>query len=180
MESLIWIARSLDALNEQVGRVVSWAALLMVVVQFFVVLMRYAFGVNSLFLQESIVYLHASLFLLGAGYTLYHGGHVRVDIFYRTASQRTKALVDLGGVLLFLLPVCGLLAFASWDFVAQSWAVREGSVETSGIPLVYLLKTLILVFCVLMALQGIATALHALVTLRRPPHTLNRVDKTDG
>ena len=168
MKSLVCLARSLDTLNEQVGRVVSWAALLMVLVQFFVVLMRYAFGVNSLFLQETIVYLHASLFLLGAGYTLHHGGHVRVDIFYRAASQRTKALVDLGGVLLFLLPVCGLLAFASWDFVAQSWAVREGSVETSGIPLVYLLKTLILIFCALMALQGLATALHALATLRTP------------
>ena len=173
MESLSGIARSLDALNEQVGRVVSWAALLMVLVQFFVVLMRYAFGVNYLFLQESIVYLHATLFLLGAGYTLHHGGHVRVDIFYRTASQRTKALIDLGGVLLFLLPVCGLLAFASWDFVAQSWAVREGSVETSGIPLVYLLKTLILMFCALMALQGMATALHALVTLRTPHRQRN-------
>ncbi len=168
MKSLVSVAHSLDTLNEQVGRTVSWAALLMVLVQFAVVLMRYAFGVNSLFLQESVVYLHASLFLLGAGYTLRHGGHVRVDIFYRTASQRTKALVDLGGVLLFLLPVCGLLAFSSWAFVVQSWAVREGSVETSGIPFVYLLKTLILIFCALMVLQGLATALHALVTLRTP------------
>ena len=89
------VARAIDAVNERIGRGVAWFALLMVLLQFTVVVMRYVFGLGSIFMQEGVIYLHAALFLCGAGYTLLHGGHVRVDIFYRDASPRRKALVDL-------------------------------------------------------------------------------------
>jgi TRAP-type mannitol/chloroaromatic compound transport system permease small subunit len=109
--------------------------------------------------------MHAFLFLVGAGYTLLHGGHVRVDIFYREAAPRAKAWIDFLGVLLLLLPVCALLWWFSWPYVVKSWQVFEGSKETSGIQAVYLLKSLILVFCFLVSVQGLALALRSLLVL---------------
>jgi TRAP-type mannitol/chloroaromatic compound transport system permease small subunit len=140
-------------------------ALAMVLVQFVVVLLRYVFGVGSLFLQESIVYLHGTMFMVGAGYTLLYGHHVRVDVFYREASARWKALVDLAGSVLFLVPVCTLIGIYSWPYVSRAWAIREGSIESSGIQAVFLLKTVILIFAALMILQGISLALKSILSL---------------
>ena len=159
------VARAIDVVNERIGRGAAWLALTMVLLQFTVVLMRYVFGLGSIFMQEGVIYLHAGLFLAGAGYTLLHGGHVRVDIFYRDAGPRRKALVDLFGTLFFLLPVCVMIGWASVPYVAQSWEVLEGSRETSGIPAVFILKSLILLFVVLIALQGVSLMLHAILTL---------------
>jgi TRAP-type mannitol/chloroaromatic compound transport system permease small subunit len=117
-------------------------------------------------LQESLLYLNALLFVLGSAYTLKHDGHVRVDIFYSRMSSRNKALIDLAGTLLLLLPVCGFILWSSWDYVALSWRVREGSAETSGLPFIYLLKTLILVLAALLSWQGVAEILKALRLLR--------------
>ena len=165
LSALTALSRAIDAANEHIGRVASWLALLMVLLQFIVVVMRYIFGVGFIFMQEGVIYLHATLFLVGAGYTLLHGGHVRVDIFYRDARPRRRALVDLLGVILFLLPVCVVIGWASWPYLEQSWSVYEGSKETSGIHAVYALKSMILVFVVLIALQGVSLALHAALTL---------------
>ncbi|MDH3233832.1 MAG: TRAP transporter small permease subunit, partial [Alphaproteobacteria bacterium] len=127
--------------------------------------MRYVFGVSWLALQESIVYMHAAVFLAAAGYTLLHDGHVRVDIFYRPASARRQAFVDLCGAILFLLPMSVSIFVISFPYVAKSWRVLETSQEGSGIPAVFLLKTIILVYTVLVALQGIALALRSIMTL---------------
>ena len=162
---LVSVAQRIDALNENIGKAVAWLALLMVIVQFIVVIMRYVFGIGSIFMQESIIYLHATVFMLGAGYTLLHNGHVRVDIFYREASPRRKAVVDIVGVAIFLIPVCALIWWGSWPYVANSWRVFEGSRETSGIQAVFLLKTVILVFVVLVVLQGISLAIRSLLIL---------------
>ncbi len=162
---LVSVAQRIDALNENIGKAVAWLALLMVIVQFIVVIMRYVFGIGSIFMQESIIYLHATVFMLGAGYTLLHNGHVRVDIFYREASPRRKAVVDLLGVMIFLIPVLALIWWGSWPYVANSWRVFEGSRETSGIQAVFLLKTVILVFVVLVVLQGISLAIRSLLIL---------------
>jgi TRAP-type mannitol/chloroaromatic compound transport system permease small subunit len=160
------LARAIDRLNESIGVTVAWLALAVVLVEFSVVLMRYVFGVGSVKMQESIVYMHATVFMVAAGYTLLHNGHVRCDIFYAGASPRHRALIDLLGVAIFLLPTCGLIAWAAWPYVAQAWAVREGSPEGSlGIPGVFLLKSVILVFAALVALQGIALALHSVLRL---------------
>lgn len=165
MKFLAGLAGLIDSLNEAIGRAVSWLALTMVLVTFILVVMRYVFGLASIFMQESVIYMHGLLFMLAAGYTLLHDGHVRVDIFYREASESTKAWVDLLGVLFFLIPVCGLIWHVSWLYVAQSWAVHEGSKETSGIQAVFLLKTVILVFVALVILQGLSLAARALIVL---------------
>lgn len=171
LQALRRVSRGIDQLNERIGRTAAWLALGMVVVQFIVVLLRYVFGVGSIYLQESIVYMHGTMFMVGAGYTLLHNHHVRVDVFYREASARWRAMVDLAGVVLFLIPVCVLITVYSWPYITKAWAVREGSIESSGIQGVYLLKTIILVFTALMVLQGISLALKSVLRLAgvRPP-----------
>ena len=166
MRFLLLIARATDAANERIGVSIAWLALALVLVAFTVVLMRYVFGVGSVKMQESIVYMHAIVFMVAAGYTLLHNGHVRCDIFYAAASPRRRALIDLIGVVIFLLPTCALIAWAAWPYVAQAWAVREGSQEGSlGIPGVFLLKSIILVFAAVVALQGIALAIRSALHL---------------
>lgn len=159
------IAHMIDGFSDRLGRAVSWIALFMVLVQFAVVIMRYVFGVGSIWMQESIIYMHGLVFMLAAGYTLLHDEHVRVDIFYREASPKYKAAVNLIGTVLFLWPMCWLTWDAAYPYVSLSWTIREGSMETSGIPAVYLLKSVILVFAVLVAVQGLSLALHAIRTL---------------
>jgi len=163
------LADNLDQLAERTGRGAAWLALALVLVTFGVVVLRYLFDFGSIALQELILYLHASLFLLGAAYTLKADAHVRVDIFYRYLSPRSRAAVDLLGALLLLLPVCGFLLWISWDYVATAWSLREGSRETGGLPYVYLLKTLIPVAAGLLILQGISQALRSLATLLGHP-----------
>ena len=165
MRGLLAIVRLIDALNDVVGRAVSWLALFMVLVQFALVIMRYVFGLGSIWIQESLIYAHGTLFMAAAGYTLLVDGHVRVDVFYREAPLRRKALVDLLGVLFLLFPVCALIWWVSMPYVEASWAVREGSRETSGIQAVYLFKTMILVFVVLLALQGLSLAIKSAARL---------------
>lgn len=150
---------AIDNLNERVGRVVSWLTLTMVLLQFAIVLFRYIFGIGWIAAQEAIVYMHATVFLSLAGYTLRHDGHVRVDIFYGSASPRGKAWVNLFGVMCFLLPMATAIFILSWPYVMASWKVLEGSPEGgNGIPGVFLLKSLILVFAALIILQGLALA----------------------
>jgi len=165
MELLARIAGLIDAFSEQFGRAVAWLAVAMVVVQFAVVILRYAFGFSQIWLSESIIYMHAMLFMLAAGYALLHNAHVRVDILYREASPRFKAIVDIAGTVLLLWPVCFVIVDVSWSYVSMSWRFLEGSKETSGIPAVFLLKSVILVFAAVVALQGLSLAIHALRVL---------------
>ncbi|MEN8762151.1 MAG: TRAP transporter small permease subunit [Thiogranum sp.] len=155
----------LDRIADLIGHATAWLALALVLVTFSVVMLRYLFQLGWIAMQESILYLHASLFLLGAAYTLKKDGHVRVDIFYRGFPAKRKALVDLLGSLLLLLPVCSFLLWTSWHYVAMAWSIYEGSQEAGGLPYVYLLKTLIPVALVLLILQGIAQALSSLSIL---------------
>src|SRR5262245_35711273 len=131
----------------------------MVLVPFPVVLIPYLLGMGSIWLQETIVYAHAALFMLAAAWTLQIGGHVRVDIFYADARPRTKAWIDLVGALVFLLPFAAALAWLSWPYVMRSWAILERSREASGLPAVFLLKTLIPLLALLLGLQGLAQAI---------------------
>lgn len=165
MNALERLALCIDGANELIGRIVSWFALIMVLLQFAVVILRYVFAVGSIPLQESILYTHAILFLLAAGYTLKRDGHVRVDIFYREASPRKKAMIDIFGVVAMLWPVCIATWYFAWSFVSNSWKIREGSLEPSGLQLVYLLKTLILVFATLVALQGLSLLARSVLVL---------------
>ncbi len=145
----------------------------MVLLQFVIVVGRYVFGLGSIPLQESIIYSHAFLFLLGAAYTLLRDGHVRVDIFYARAGHRLRAIIDLVGSLFLLIPVCLGILLLSWSYVAGSWAISESSWESSGLPFLYGLKTVILVFCGMMILQGVSIALKSILALTGSPPSLN-------
>ena len=161
------IAAALDVIAEHTGRLIAWLTLGMVLATVAVVVMRYAFGQGLIWLQESINWMHSLVFMLGAAYTLKVDEHVRVDIFYRQMSERRKAIVNLAGIVLFLLPLCAFLLFESWQYVATSWRIAERSREAGGMPMLYLLKSVIPLMAVLLALQGISLALRAVLRLRR-------------
>ena len=169
MPRLAAIADCIDRIIAVIGRIAAWGVLVVVLVEFTVVLLRYGFGIGSIWLQETVVYAHAALFMLAAAWTLAAGGHVRVDIFYARTSARHKAWVDLLGATFFLLPFMAALLILSLPYVARSWAILERSRETSGLPFVFVLKTLIPVFAALMLLQGASLAIRAGLTLAEEP-----------
>jgi len=181
MSGLQRIATAIDLLNDWIGRSLAWLTLGMVLVTFGVVLMRYVFGLGSTVLQESIVYMHATVFLACAGYALVYNGHVRCDIFYGAASPRAKAIIDIIGTFLFLIPMCILIVWVTWPYAKASWAVLEGSPEgRMGIPAVFLLKTLILVFAGLLALQSVSLVLQSALFLAGATPSRGRVDGDEG
>ena len=159
------LTRHLDVVSDVTGKGVAWLTLLMMAFTCGVVALRYGFNVGSIVLQESVMYLHGCVFMLGIPYALKVGAHVRVDIFYARMSPRGRNLVDLVGSLLFLLPFGAFLIWVSLDYVATSWRIREGSPEVGGVPFVYLLKTLIPVMSFALLLQGTSEGLKALQQL---------------
>ena len=163
------IASALDAFARSTGQAIAWLTLAMVLATLAVVLLRYGAGVGLIWLQESVTWMHAVVFMLGAGYTLTADEHVRVDVFYRGFSPRTRALIDLTGTLLFLLPFCAFLLWQSWPYVAGSWQVAERSREAGGLPMLYLLKAVIPLMTLVLLLAGISLALRSLAVLRTPP-----------
>lgn len=162
------IAEGIDRMNAAIGRVAAWCCLYVVLAEFAVVVMRYVLGIGSIRMQESVLYAHAALFMLAAAWTLGADGHVRVDIFYAKAKPRTRALVDLLGAIVFLAPFAAVVTMLSIPYVARSWTVLERSREASGLPFVYLLKTLIPLFALLLGLQGVAQAIRAALVLSEP------------
>ena len=159
------LANQIDRLTTAVGRAAAWLALFIVLLQFALVIGRYIFGFGSIWLSETVVYAHAALFMFAAAWTLKAGGHVRVDVFYSYAGPRTRAWIDVAGALLFLLPFALVLLWLSLPFAARSWAILERSQETSGLPLVFALKSFIPLFAALMVLQGISQAIRAWTVL---------------
>ena len=162
------LIESIDHFSELTGRSVAWLTLLMVLLTFAIVVLRYGFDSGWIALQESVTWLHATVFMLGASYALKRDSHVRVDIFYQKFSPRGRALVDLLGSLLLLLPVCLFIFLASWDYVLQAWEIGENSAETGGLPALYLLKSLLLIMPSLLILQALAHSLRAWHTLQNP------------
>ena len=158
----------LDRISSITGKAAAWLTLFMVIVTFVVVIMRYVFDAGLIWVQESVVWMHAVVFMLGAAYTLRAEEHVRVDIFYRSMSERRRAWVDLIGVITFLLPLCAFLAWASFDFVTQSWSIGESSRESGGLPypFVPLLKSVLLLMPLAVSLQGLSMFARSINTLR--------------
>jgi TRAP-type mannitol/chloroaromatic compound transport system permease small subunit len=158
----------LDRISAAVGRAAAWLTLFMVIVTFVVVVMRYVFDAGLIWLQESVIWMHAAVFMLGAAYTLRDEEHVRVDVFYRKMSARRRAWVNMTGVVIFLLPLCLFLAWNSFDFVTQSWRIREMSRESGGLPypLIPMLKSILLLMPLAVALQGLSLFLASLRSLR--------------
>ncbi len=180
MAFLVRFVGGVDALNESIGRGVAWLTLAMVMIAFVVVIMRYVFSFGFVWLQESYVWLHGVVFMVGAGYTLLHDGHVRVDIFYRPADPRHKAWVNLLGVLLLLLPMILLVFFVSYDYVLKSWQILEESREAGGLPGLFLLKSVLWVFCILVGLQGLSLAARSLLVLTGHPEFARSEEPEDG
>jgi len=146
----------IDRLNHWLGRAVAWLTLAMALAVAAIVLLRYAFGQNTILIQEAVGYLHGLVLMLGMAYTLQKNGHVRVDILYSGRSPRWRARVDLFGHLFLLLPVAGLVFVTSLPYAVSAWRILEGSSEVGGLPGVFLLKTLIPVMAALLFLEGLA------------------------
>jgi len=163
------LAARLEGISDSLGRAVSWLTLAMVLITFGVVVLRYIFGTGVIWLQESITWLHAVVFMMGAAYTLQQEEHVRVDIFYREMSPQRRAWVNIGGLVLFLWPMCIYLGVEAFDYVRVSWQIREGSREAGGLPypFVPVLKSVILLMPLTISLQGLAILLRSLIDLRR-------------
>lgn len=176
---MLKLKEQLERFAELTGAVVAWLTITMVLGTFIVVVLRYAFDLGWIAMQESITWMHAAVFMLGAAYTLQQDEHVRVDIFYRTMPGRGRALVDLLGTLIFLLPVSIFLAASSWDYVATSWAIHEASREAGGLPypFVPILKSLIPATASLLIIQAVANLITAALILTgripsEPEHTV--------
>jgi len=161
------LCQGITRLNRNIGAAVSWLTLAMVLVMFLLVALRYFFDTGWIWLQESVTWMHAAVFMLGAAYTLADDEHVRVDIFYRRMGSRGKALVNLLGTLLFLIPINVFLLITSWDYVSASWAIQEASREAGGLPYpwVSLMKSFVPAAAVLLVLQGIAMILRSVAVL---------------
>jgi len=162
-------AHLIDRMSVLTGKAAAWLTLAMVIITFVVVVMRYVFDAGLIWLQESVVWMHAVVFMLGAAYTLQQEEHVRVDVFYRTMSAKRRAIVDLLGVLIFLFPLCAFLGWKSFDFVAASWRLQEASRESGGLPypLLPLLKTVLVLMPAAVALQGLSLLLRSIRELRK-------------
>lgn len=145
----------LSWLTEWSGRIVSWATLILLLLTLTVVILRYGFNTGATNLQDTALYLHGAVFTLGAGYTLKHDAHVRVDIFYRRFSERGQHWVDFLGTLLLLLPVTLFIGIWCFEYVATSWRIGETSVEAGGLPFIYVQKSLLLVLVVSLTLQAL-------------------------
>ncbi len=161
-------ANRLDAVSVATGRIAAWLTFLMVLVTLVIVVLRYVFDLGFIWLQESLIGLHAAVFMLGAAYTLQQDEHVRVDIFYRKMSVTRRAWVNGLGVLLFIVPLCVFLLLESWDYVSAAWAIREVSRDSGGLPYpaIPLLKSMLLLMPIAVGLQGLAILLRSFDTIR--------------
>ena len=167
MSALEKVASALDGFAERTGRAISWLTVSLALTGFLVVLMRYAFNSGWIWMQESQTWMHALVFMLGAAYTLKHDEQVRVDVIYRGLSVRRRAIIDLAGTVLFLLPLCGYIFYESLAYLLSSWSVGERSREAGGLPALYLLKAIIPIMSALLIVQGLSQVLRSIVILRR-------------
>ena len=162
----MYLIRIINLINKVIGETVSWLTLLMVLVTVLVVVLRYGFNIGFIWMQESVRFMYSAVFLLCAGYTLFKDKHVRVDVLYLSLSERKKALVDLIGSIFLLLPVCFVIFYYSWSYVLNSWEQLEGSIEERGLHLVFLMKTFIWLFAILVSMQSLATIINSLIILK--------------
>ena len=165
MKAIKWLSDSIDKINQWVGRGVAWVTAGLVMVVFVDVLMRYLLNTSFVFTQELEWHLFGFIFLIGAGYTLLHDGHVRVDIIYQRLGFKGRAWINFFGVILFLIPGCIMVISTSWKFTMTSFAMLEGSPDPGGIPFRFIIKGCIPVGFTLLLLQGISMGLHSFMQI---------------
>jgi len=158
----------IDRISAATGRAAAWLTLAMVIVTFVIVVMRYVFDAGLIWLQETLTWMHAAVFMLGAAYTLQQEEHVRVDIFYREMSEQRRAWVNLLGVLFFIFPMCGFFIWTAWQYVVASWSIGEVSRNAGGLPFPFvpLLKSVLIVMPVAVGLQGLSLLLRSVHRLK--------------
>ena len=166
-------ADNIGRFTQATGSCVAWLLLVMVLIQCTVVALRYGFEIGSIALQESVSYLHACCFMLGAAYTLKVDEHVRVDIVYCRLSEQNKAWVNLMGTALFLVPLTFFIGWSSLEYVIQSWQIRETSAEPNGLSFVYLLKSLIPLFSFTLLCQAFAEIIKSLLAVQTHSNDLH-------
>ena len=154
-------SNKISNLSDAIGKSISWLTLLMVVLTFAIVLLRKFFDLGWIWLQESVTWMHAMVFMLAASYTLNADEHVRVDIFYSRMSERSKALVNICGSVFLLLPLCVFIVWSSWDYVSESWRIKETSWQSGGLAGLYALKAIIPLTAIMLALQGVSKSIAA-------------------
>ena len=159
----MYLIRIINLINRVIGETISWLTLFMVLVTVLVVVLRYGFNIGFIWMQESVRFMYAAVFLLCAGYTLLKDKHVRVDVLYLNLSERSKAIVDLFGSVFLLLPVCFVIFYYSWSYVINSWQQMEGSIEERGLHLVFIMKTFIWLFAILVSMQSLATIINSFI-----------------
>lgn len=169
--------RVVDRITENLGRVISWLALAMILIGAYNALVRYLGRFTGMNLSSNLYlelqwYIFSLIFLLGAGYGLKDDAHVRVDVLYSRLRRRTKSWINVAGTVLMLIPFCIFVLQASWPSVSASWSIREASPDPGGLPR-YPLKAVILVAFALLLLQGGAELVKEIGSLRR------RVSRSD-
>ena len=157
----------LKSINESVGKNISWIIIIMVVVQIIIVLARYVFGIGFIKLQELMIYMHGMLFTLASGYTLLHDEHVRVDVIYRESSLLNKSYINFFGSIFLLFPFIYILIKTSLPYVQRSWRILEGSPVTSGLNAIYILKTVLIIFPLLLLIQAIVLLIDSIKIIRK-------------
>lgn len=166
---LKFISKSIDIFNEYIGRLVAWFTSILVLLVVIDVIGRYIFNVSYAAILELEWYLFSMIFLLATGYTLKHDKHVRVDVFYTRFSPKTKAFVNIFGVLFFLIPFCVVAIYGSYKYTMVSWGYQEGSPDPGGLPARYLIKGVMVVGFVLLLLQAISSLIQNLLFLLGSP-----------
>ena len=179
MKTLLMISSFIDKGNDLLGKVIATLTGVMVLVTVVIVVLRYGFSIGFIWMQESVRFMHGFVFLMCASYTLLHDAHVRVDVFYLKMNSKAKAMVNIIGVMFFLIPVCSVILIFSWDYVLNSWREMEGSLEERGLHAVFILKTCIWVFAVSMILQGVSLVIRSLAVLLDRA-TSGTVNQTSG
>ena len=169
----MFFIKIINSINRYIGEIISWCTLLMVLITVLVVVLRYGFNIGFIWMQESVRFLYAAVFLLCGGYTLLKDKHVRVDVLYLNLSTKNKAIIDLLGSIFLLLPVCFVIFYYSWSYVLNSWEQMEGSIEERGLHLVFLMKTFIWAFAILVSLQSISIIINSCIILKKNKRNMN-------
>ena len=169
----MFFIKIINSINRYIGEIISWFTLLMVLITVLVVVLRYGFNIGFIWMQESVRFMYAAVFLLCGGYTLLKDKHVRVDVLYLNLSTKNKAIIDLLGSIFLLLPVCFVIFYYSWSYVINSWEQMEGSIEERGLHLVFLMKTFIWAFAILVSLQSISIIINSCIILKNNKRNMN-------
>lgn len=164
MKALLALSRAIDWLNEQIGYVANWLVLWAALISAGNAASRYLFSESSNGWLEIQWYMFAGMVLLGAPYALKMNEHVRVDLFYGLASERTRIWIDIVGGLLFLLPICVILIYFTWPWFVESWRLNEASSNAGGL-IRWPVKLLLPVGFFLMALQGVSEIIKRIAAL---------------